>query len=413
VRAEDVEVVVIGGGPAGMAAAVAARQAGAEGVLLVERGERLGGILNQCIHDGFGTKVFGEALTGPEYAQIYIDKLREAKVSYCLDTMVLDLTADRELTLCSTRGMRRLRAKAVVLTMGCRERPRGAINIPGSRPAGVYTAGVVQAYMNLQNISVGRRVVILGSGDVGLIMARRLTLEGAEVPCVAEILPHPSGLGRNVVQCLDNFGIPLYLRTTVVEIHGTQRVTGVTLAGIGPRGGIVRGTKRYVACDTLMLSVGLIPENELSKKAGTALSPVTGGPVVDEDYHTSIPGIFAAGNALQVHDLVDYVSLEAAVAGQKAAGFAGTGQGRQANITVGAGQGIRYVVPQRISGAAAVEFTMRVTAPDTDRNIVFSRGGQVVRRLKQSVLAPSSMIRLRVRADRFQGMDGDLTVEVQ
>ncbi|MDP7510890.1 MAG: FAD-dependent oxidoreductase [Dehalococcoidia bacterium] len=412
-RTEDVEVVVIGGGPAGMAAAVAARQAGAEDVLLVERGERLGGILNQCIHDGFGTKVFGETLTGPEYAQIYIDKLHDAKVSYCLDTMVLDLTADRELTLCSTGGMRRVRAKAVVLTMGCRERPRGAINIPGSRPAGVYTAGVVQAYMNLQNISVGKRVVILGSGDVGLIMARRLTLEGAEVPCVAEILPHPSGLGRNVVQCLEDFGIPLYLSTTVVEIHGNQRIHGVTLAEIGPKGGVVRGTKRYVACDTLMLSVGLIPENELSKKAGTDLSPVTGGPVVDEDYHTSIPGIFAAGNALQVHDLVDYVSLEAAVAGQKAAEFAGTGKGRQAGITVGAGQGIRYVVPQRISGAAAVEFTMRVTATDNDRNIVFSRDGQVIRRLKQSVLAPSSMIRLRVRADRFQGLDGDMIVEVR
>jgi NADPH-dependent 2,4-dienoyl-CoA reductase/sulfur reductase-like enzyme len=216
-----------------------------------------------------------------------------------------------------------------------------------------------------------------------------------------------------VVQCLDDFGIPLYLRTTVVEIHGAQRVTGVTLAEIGPRGGVVRGTKRYVACDTLMLSVGLIPENELSKRAGTDLSPVTGGPIVDEDFQTSIPGIFAAGNALQVHDLVDYVSLEAEAAGQKAAGFAGTGQGGQANITVRAGQGIRYVVPQRISGAVAVDFCMRVTALGKDRHVVFSRDGQVVRRLKQSVLAPSSMIRLRVRADRFQGNDGDLVVEVQ
>ena len=412
-RTEDVEVAVIGGGPAGMAAAAAAREAGAERVLLVERGEELGGILNQCIHDGFGTKVFGEALTGPEYAQIYLDKLHEAKVSYSLNAMVLDLSADRELTVCSTEGMRRIRAKSVVLTMGCRERPRGAIGIPGSRPAGVYTAGVVQAYTNLHNIMVGERIVVLGSGDVGLIMARRLTLEGAQVLCVAEILPYPSGLARNVVQCLDDFGIPLYLRTTVVEIHGNQRINGVTLAEIGPRGGIVRGTKRYLACDTLMLSVGLIPENELSKKAGVALSPITGGPIVDEDFQTSIPGIFAAGNALQVHDLVDYASLEGEAAGRQAASYANTGKGRQANIAVDAGRGIRYVVPQWISGTEAVDFSMRVVAPEKDRNVVFRRDGQVVRRLKQSVVAPSSMIRVRLRADRFQAGDGALSVELE
>ena len=412
-RTEDVEVAVIGGGPAGMAAAAAAREAGAERVLLVERGEELGGILNQCIHDGFGTKVFGEALTGPEYAQIYLDKLHEAKVSYSLNAMALDLSADRELTVCSTEGMRRIRAKSVVLTMGCRERPRGAIGIPGSRPAGVYTAGVVQAYTNLHNIMVGERIVVLGSGDVGLIMARRLTLEGAQVLCVAEILPYPSGLARNVVQCLDDFGIPLYLRTTVVEIHGNQRINGVTLAEIGPRGGIVRGTKRYLACDTLMLSVGLIPENELSKKAGVALSPITGGPIVDEDFQTSIPGIFAAGNALQVHDLVDYASLEGEAAGRQAASYANTGKGRQANIAVDAGRGIRYVVPQWISGTEAVDFSMRVVAPEKDRNVVFRRDGQVVRRLKQSVVAPSSMIRVRLRADRFQAGDGALSVELE
>ena len=411
-RTEEVDVAVIGGGPSGMAAAVAARKAGAERVVLIERGEQLGGILNQCIHDGFGTKIFEQALTGPEYAQIYIDQVGETGVSYYLNTMVLDLTPERELTVCSTAGVRRLRAKSVVLCMGCRERTRGAIGIPGHRPAGVFTAGVVQYYMNLRNLAVGRRVVVLGSGDVGLIMARRLTLEGAQVPCVAEILPYPSGLARNVVQCLEDFGIPLYLSTTVVDIHGRDRITGVTLAKIGPRGGIVPGSQRLVECDTLMLSVGLIPENELSKKAGVALSPVTGGPIVDDHFQTSIPGIFSAGNALQVHDLVDYASLEAEKAGSSAAKYADTGKLPEANIKVSPGQGIRYVVPHHISGTEAVDFSMRVVAPDRDRYVVFRNDGQTIRRMKETVLAPSSMIRFRVRAERFQKMEGELTVEV-
>lgn len=411
-RTEEVDVAVIGGGPSGMAAAVAARQAGAERVVLIERGEQLGGILNQCIHDGFGTKIFGQALTGPEYAQIYIDRLHETGVSYYLDTMVLNLTPERELTVCSTEGVRKIRAKTVILCMGCRERTRGAIGIPGHRPAGVFTAGVVQYYMNLRNLAVGRRVVVLGSGDVGLIMARRLTLEGAQVPCVAEILPYPSGLARNVVQCLEDFGIPLYLSTTVVDIHGRDRITGVTLAKIGPRGGIVPGSQRRVECDTLMLSVGLIPENELSKKAGVALSPVTGGPIVDDHFQTSIPGIFSAGNALQVHDLVDYASLEAEKAGASAAKYADTGKLPEANIKISPGQGIRYVVPHHISGTEAVDFSMRVVAPDHDRYVIFRNDGQTVRRMKETVLAPSSMIRFRLRAERFQKIEGELTVEV-
>ncbi len=411
-RTEEVDVAVIGGGPSGMSAAVAARKAGAERVVLIERGERLGGILNQCIHDGFGTKTFGKALTGPEYAQIYIDQASETGVSTYLNTMVLNLTPERELTVCSTEGVRHIRAKSVVLCMGCRERTRGAIGIPGHRPAGVFTAGVVQYYMNLRNLAVGRRVVVLGSGDVGLIMARRLTLEGAQVLCVAEILPYPSGLARNVVQCLEDFGIPLYLSTTVVEIHGRDRITGVTLAKIGPRGGIVQGSQRLVECDTLMLSVGLIPENELSKKAGVSLSPVTGGPIVDDHFQTSIPGIFSAGNALQVHDLVDYASLEAEKAGLSAAKYAHTGELPEANIKVSPGQGIRYVVPQHISGTEAVDFSMRVVAPDHDRYVVFRNDGQTLRRMKENVLAPSSMIRFRLRAERFQQVEGELTVEV-
>ena len=410
---EEVDVAVIGGGPAGMAAAVAARQAGAQRVVLIERGEQLGGILNQCIHDGFGTKNMGKALTGPEYAQIYIDQADHSGVTCHLNTMVLNLTPERELTVCSREGVRRIRAKSVVLCMGCRERTRGAIGIPGYRPAGVFTAGVVQYYMNLRNLAVGRKVVVLGSGDVGLIMARRLTLEGAQVPCVAEILPYPSGLVRNVVQCLEDFGIPLYLNTTVVEIHGRERITGVTLAKIGPRGGIVAGSRRLVECDTLMLSVGLIAENELAKKAGVTLSPITGGPIVDDHFQTSIPGIFSAGNALQVHDLVDYVSLESEKAGLAAAKYAQGGTLAQAYIKVLPGQGIRYVVPHYISGTESVDFSMRVAAPDRERNVVFRSNGQTVRKMKENVLAPSSMIRFRVRADRFQKIGNELTVEIE
>ncbi|MCX7141913.1 MAG: FAD-dependent oxidoreductase [Proteobacteria bacterium] len=403
----------MGGGPAGLAAAAAARKAGAARVALIERGEQLGGILNQCIHDGFGTKNMGKALTGPEYAQIYIDLADAAGVTCHLNTMVLNLSPEREMTVCSSEGMRRIRAKSIVLCMGCRERTRGAIRIPGQRPAGVFTAGAVQYYMNIRNLAVGRRVVILGSGDVGLIMARRLTLEGAEVPCVAEILPYPSGLVRNVVQCLEDFDIPLYLSTTVVEIHGRERVTGVTLAKIGPRGGIVKGSQRKIECDTLMLSVGLIAENELAKKAGVTLSPITGGPIVDDHFQTSVPGIFSAGNALQVHDLVDWVSVEAEKAGACAAEFSQDKKLARAHIKVTPGPGIRYVVPHYISGTEAVDFSMRVTVPDHDKTVVFQSDGNTLRSKKEHVLAPSSMVRFRVRAERFQNIGNEMTVELK
>lgn len=394
-----------------MAAASASRQAGASRVVLIERDRRLGGILNQCIHDGFGTKVFKEALTGPEFAGIYAGKLKESGVETWLESTVIDFSPERVLTVCSKKGIARVEAGSVVLAMGCRERSRGAIGISGTRPAGIYTAGAVQAYMNLRNIAVGRKFVILGSGDVGLIMARRLSLEGAEVVCVAEILPYPSGLARNVVQCLEDFGIPLYLNTTVVEIHGNSRVTGVTLAEVGPGGVIKRGSRRRVDCDTLMLSVGLIPENELSARAGVSLSPSTRGPLVDDSYQTSIPGVFACGNVLQVHDLVDYATLEAEKAGQSAAQYSQTRQVPLASIPVEAGAGIRYVLPALVSGQQAVDFTMRVTAPSRERAIVFSDGTKEIRRLQQQVLAPAAMARVRLNRGRFDGAS-KLVVEV-
>jgi NADPH-dependent 2,4-dienoyl-CoA reductase/sulfur reductase-like enzyme len=381
-------------------------------VLLLERDERLGGILNQCIHDGFGTKVFSEALTGPEYAAIYEKKAREAGAEVWLESTVTEVTRDREVMVCSPKGLARIETGALVLAMGCRERARGAIGIPGTRPAGILTAGAAQHYVNLKNVAIGRKVVILGSGDVGLIMARRLTIEGAKVECVAEILPYPSGLARNLVQCLEDFGIPLYLNTTVVEVHGNDRVSGVTLAEVNQDGTEKSETRRLVACDTLMLSVGLVPENELSVRAGVEISKATRGPVVDEWFQTSLPGVFACGNVLQVHDVVDYATLEAEKAGRAAAQFAAEGELAPSEIPVRAGGGLRYVLPFRVSGMDAVDFTMRVTQPARDRAIVFSGDGHEIRRLKQTVVTPASMVRVRLNRGRLAEVS-QVQVEVQ
>lgn len=309
------DIVIIGGGPAGLAAAIAAKEAGAKDILILEREKELGGILNQCIHNGFGLHTFKEELTGPEYAARYIVKVKELGVPYLLSTTVVDLQQEGGgITVTSVSrkdGLLQTRAKAVVLAMGCRERPRGALNIPGTRPAGIFSAGTAQRLVNLEGYMPGKRVVILGSGDIGLIMARRMTLEGAKVLCVAELQPYSGGLKRNIVQCLDDYGIPLKLSHTVVDIRGKERVTGVTIARVGDDLKPIPGTEEDYDCDTLLLSVGLLPENELSRAVGVDLAPVTGGPIVNESLETNIPGVFACGNVLHVHDLVDYVSQEA------------------------------------------------------------------------------------------------------
>ncbi|GAI87237.1 unnamed protein product [marine sediment metagenome] len=305
------EVIIIGGGAAGLAAAVACKQKGIEDILIIERGDYLGGILQQCIHDGFGLEKFNTSLAGPEYAQRYIDQVKEKEIPFLLNSMVVSLTPQKEVIVVNNNGLTHYRARAIILAMGCRERTRGAISIPGARPSGIYTAGVAQELINLKDYMVGEKIVVLGSGDIGLIMARRLTLEGAEVIMVAEKLPYSSGLPRNINQCLYDFDIPLLLSHTVVDIEGNGRLSRVTIAQLGKREGIIPQSKRKIACDTLLLSVGLIPENELSREAGLTLDNITGGPQADERGQTSVSGIFACGNVLQVHDIVDNVSLEA------------------------------------------------------------------------------------------------------
>lgn len=410
-RRLEVDVAVIGGGPAGLAAALAAHKEGAARVLIIERNHELGGILQQCIHHGFGLHRFKAELTGPEYAQRFINQVRETDIQVLLETMVLEVTEDRTIyAVNSSEGMLEISAKAVVLAMGCRERTRGALRIPGKRPAGIFSAGTAQRYINIDGYIPGRKAVILGSGDIGLIMARRLTLEGAQVEAVVEIMPYAVGLARNVVQCLEDFDIPLILQSTVVDIHGEDRLEGVTIARVDEDWKPIPGTERKIECDTLLLSVGLIPENELSGGAGVELDPITNGPKVDDTLMTSIPGIFACGNVLHVHDLVDNVSKEAERAGIFAAQYARQ-QLSAANrrIKVEAGENIRYVVPHEISLDKPVEFFMRVQRPEDD--VFLDLGG--LRTVKKPFVRPSEMLNITLTPEVLGKLQGDaLTVRI-
>ena len=436
---KKVKLLVVGGGPAGLAAAVAAKEAGITvgDILIMERDGELGGILNQCIHNGFGLHTFKEELTGPEYAARYAGKVSAAKIPYLLHTIVVDIRAERETKYVTAmnkqEGLFTVEAQAVVLAMGCRERSRGALNIPGYRPAGIYSAGTAQRYVNMEGRMPGKEVVILGSGDIGLIMARRMTLEGAEVKLVAELMPYSGGLKRNIVQCLDDFGIPLKLSHTVVDIDGKERVKGVTVAAVDENRKPVAGTEEYISCDTLLLSCGLIPENELSAGLGVELNPVTSGPVVNESLETNVEGVFACGNVLHVHDLVDGVSEEAENAGRNAAAYIrrkqpGNGQEKEpweepeqagaaeeaagqggsakgAVIGIKTGEGVRYTVPSKLRlNYMQEEHVIRFRVGDVYRDAVLSVyfNDTPVMQIKKRVMAPGEMEQVKLRKTKLK-----------
>jgi len=397
------EVVIIGGGPAGLAAAVKLRERGIREIVILEREENLGGILRQCIHDGFGLTRFRESLSGPEYARRFIERVWALDIPYVTEASVIGLGADRHVTAATRNGLIEYEAEAVVLAMGCRERTRGALAIPGERPAGIYTAGIAQAYINLHNMMIGREAVILGSGDIGMIMARRLTLEGAKVKGVFEILPYPCGLPRNVTQCLDDFGIPLHLSHTVVDIKGRSRLEGVTVARVDESLVPIPGTEYEIPCDSLILSVGLIPENELSLGAGVVLDLRTKGPEVDEFFRTNVPGIFATGNVLQVHDLVDFVSLEAEKLADAVARHLAGGLPPRGGVELSGDGTVGYVLPRRVGGAEDFTLSLRVKRPFRNCEIRVTQAGHLVKSLRLRKAIPAEMIRIPIRAADLAG----------
>ena len=389
----NADVAIIGGGPAGLAAAISARKNKAKHVIILDRNSWLGGILPQCIHDGLGVEETGKSMTGTEYSEMYINNAKKQNITFMKETMVLNLNKDREIIAVNKKGLHKIKAKSIVLAMGCREKTRWNVMIPGDRPSGIYTAGVAQAFINLYNIMVGKNVVILGSGDVGLIMARRLKFEGANVLGVVEILPYASGLPRNVVQCLDDYDIPLFLNHTVTYIKGKERLESVIIAQVDKKMNIIPGTEKELQCDTLLLSLGLIPENELSKEIGIDIDNVTGGPIVNQFFETSIPGIFACGNCLQVYDTVDVLSLGAKNAGKHAAKNDFGKVNKVSNVS--AGKGIRYVIPQRITKPGKVSFNLRVEKPQEASMMRVKADGKEIFKKKLPWVNPANMVEFR------------------